>query len=410
MSRNVVELKKARSAAAKPAETLTETKVGKLPTRAKVYDVRDAKVSGLMVRVTPSAVRTYYFKGRIGAGRSAQMRMLKIGRTDDISLAEARKKARQYRADMDRGIDPNAPVTGNITVADLIEKYVADLERRGVVKASDMKTSLRTYLRPYRASPVSDLSLAALTRTIEDIRAGKIRARNGGAGAAAYFRKTARSWLGWAHARGYILANPLAGYREDRATRVEILSKTKRDCRLRTPEDIRSFWSATNEVAPPRRDLLRLALILGTRRTETALIHRQEIEGDRLTVPAERAKMARDHVAPLGRLSQTIISAQPSHAGTDLLFPGRGNRPISGWSQLLRPVRHILGYPIGCHDLRRTYRWHLDRLGVSEPLAEVMIAHKRDDLTDLYSSDDALWDARVKVQDRWEAWLAEVLK
>lgn len=405
---NVVEIPKLRQTKAAP-QRLTEAKVRKFVPRAKTYDVRDAEVGGLLVRITPSGVRTYYFKGRVGGGRDAVMRMVKIGRVDVVPLSDARKRARELRADMDRGIDPSLPTPGTVTVGALIDLYMADIERRGVVKARDMATSLRTYLRPYLSTPASNLTLATLTRTIDEIRTGTRKARTGGEGAASYFRKTARSWLGWAHARGHVLANPLAGYREDRATRVEILQKSRKDYRLREPRDIRSFWAATDTLQPNRRDLLRLAFVLGTRRTETAQILHDEIEYDRLTVPAARAKMARDHVVPLGPLSKAIIGSQPRHAGTGLLFPGRGLKPISGWSQLLRPVREALGVPIGVHDLRRSYRWHLDRLGVPEPLAEVMIAHKRDDLTDLYSTVDAIWEARVEVQKRWENWLAEVL-
>ena len=133
-----------------------------------------------------------------------------------------------------------------------------------------------------------------------------------------------------------------------------------------------------------------------------------EVADDIWSIPAERTKTGNEHRAPLGVLALDILEAQPRYAGTDLVFPGRGLRPLSGWTQILRPMKEALGdQKFAFHALRRSYRTGLTRIGVDFDLAELMIAHARSDLHRRYDHSDR-WAERDAAQSKWEAYLANV--
>lgn len=91
------------------------------------------------------------------------------------------------------------------------------------------------------------------------------------------------------------------------------------------------------------------------------------------------------------------------------MFVGRGNTQITGWTQLLDPVRKKIGQPsFAPHALRRTFRTGLEELGITEAVAELMIAHERSDLVGRYSKAD-LWQRRVNAQIAWEESVAKVV-
>jgi len=382
--------------------SLTAQRVAKAKPRSKMYELRDATTSGLALRIQPTGHKAFYFSGRVGGAREGRHVRVKLGNARETVIADARKEARQLRALLDEGVDPTAPGTEGAVLGKLLDAYEADMKRRGVVKRSEVMVSLRSGLRRYRRTPVDSLTLAMLTGIIDDIARAK-------PGSADYFRKSARAFLGWAHGQGHISANPLAGYRKPRQTRAEALATEDTDYRLKNADDVRRFWVATSCLPPVRRDLLRFILATGLRRAEAAHADYANIHADRITIPAARTNMGRAHEVPLGKLTRSIVSAQSPHAGTSLLFPGRGGKPISGWTQMITSVREDLRIPIRLHDLRRTFRWHLDRMSIYPDLAEVMMAHRRDDLAERYSSPDALWHARQEVQAKWEAWLMEAI-
>ena len=73
---------------------------------------------------------------------------------------------------------------------------------------------------------------------------------------------------------------------------------------------------------------------------------------------------------------------------------------MSGWTQLVAKLRAASGVDFTLHDLRRTMRSGLSRLGVDHDTAELAIGHQRDDLVRRYNKDDC-WPARIAAAERW---------
>lgn len=95
-----------------------------LPPAQGRLEVRDTKIPGLALRITPNGVKTWTVLWH--AGR--QTRRHAIGPYPAVTLASARDWARQVLADAARGVDPGAERTAARlapTVAAFAEEYMA---------------------------------------------------------------------------------------------------------------------------------------------------------------------------------------------------------------------------------------------------------------------------------------------
>jgi integrase len=86
-----------------------------------------------------------------------------------------------------------------------------------------------------------------------------------------------------------------------------------------------------------------------------------------------------------------------------LLFPSpaTGGR-LAGWTRWVANLRRTSGVDFRLHDLRRTARTLMSRLGVPEDISELAIGHVRADLIARYNKDDA-WAGRRDTFERVSA-------
>jgi integrase len=118
-----------------------------------------------------------------------------------------------------------------------------------------------------------------------------------------------------------------------------------------------------------------------------------DIRSDRILIAAERAKTGHEHEVPLTAAIRAVLAAQP-RTTSQLVFPGRTNTRLAGWSKLVPRAVRATGVDFKLHDLRRTVRTLMSRLGVPEEIAELSIGHVRRGLVATYNLDQA-WAARV---------------
>ncbi len=85
----------------------------------------DGEVPGLGLRVRPSGAKSFILKTRIGRGRSAPIKKPTLGKVGDLTLDQARVKAREWKVQAADGIDPvRHKVKMGRTVADLCAEYL----------------------------------------------------------------------------------------------------------------------------------------------------------------------------------------------------------------------------------------------------------------------------------------------
>jgi integrase len=210
-------------------------------------------------------------------------------------LATARTAAQNYLSQIAGGGDPQADrkAVAAREAARLdraLDSYAEHLQRRQVVNGAQIVRNLKRYL----PSPAGTVDLASIDRptiagclakiekqsvvtterrTVAKIGSGtrklvaKARRKVGGPGAAADFRTKAHAFFNWAVNAGMIYANPIAGWRRERVTRAEMTSRTGRAL---AETEIKAIWQACDVVPAPYGAYVRLLLLAGQRRTETA--------------------------------------------------------------------------------------------------------------------------------------------
>jgi integrase len=193
--------------------------------------------------------------------------------------------------------------------------------------------------------------------------------------------------------------------------------------------EIAALWRAcadAGRVRPGFGAYIKLLILTGCRRGEMAQARLSWIKpttADRpplLVIPAEATKPGREHAVPLPTLAQGVIASVKRFADTDLLTPGARSRrtgktaPISGWSKswpaLLKVAEDYgLTRKPAVHDLRKTFRSHLARLGVADRVAEAMLNHApADRLIGIYDRHDYLSD-RIDAAEQWAAEVSQAL-
>jgi integrase len=230
---------------------------------------------------------------------------------------------------------------------------------------------------------------------------------DGRPGAAQDLRKFSRTFLEWCVGSGRLPANPLAGLRSPKRSRAERLAAAANGGTALTDEEIRRVWQPAEELGS-FGGLVRLALLTGLRRGELAQLERTRILADRIVIVPEHAKTGAQHEVPLTDLMRQVIAAQPV-TPSKLLFPSpvTGGR-LRGWGQFVPKLRQASGVDFRLHDLRRTARTLMSRLGVPEDIAELAIGHVRADLIARYNKDQA-WEGRCDAFARVSAHIATLI-
>jgi integrase len=250
---------------------------------------------------------------------------------------------------------------------------------------------------------VTDLTRRDFVSAIASLEAA------GKPGAAGELRKYSRTFLEWCVSTGHASHNVLAGLRRPKRSRVERLKAGANGGRALSDDEIRKLWqTAGDKRVGSLGGLIRLALLTALRRGELAQIERNHILPDRLVVVPEHAKTGAQHEVPLTDPMRQII-ARESVTTSKLLFPSAvtGAR-IKGWTKLVAKLQQASGVDFRLHDLRRTARTLMSRLGVAEDIAELAIGHVRADLIRRYNFDEA-WSARCDAFARVSAHVAALI-
>jgi integrase len=132
------------------------------------------------------------------------------------------------------------------------------------------------------------------------------------------------------------------------------------------------------------------------------------IDGERIHLPKAITKTVADHDIHLTALMRSVIAGTPRGL-SPLLFPSsRTGGRLKGWTKMVAAIRADSGVDFGLHDLRRTVRTLMSRLGVAEDIAELAIGHQRADLVARYNK-DAAWQARVEAFEKVSSHISALL-
>src|SRR6516165_3206480 len=420
----------------------------------KTYDVADAQVPGLAVRVLPSGKRTFVFVGRFPGKTNPTRR--RLGTYGALTLEKARDKARRWSELIASGIDPASEEERQKlqelrrranTFAAVGEDYIRLVvigpdpenprQRRGRQVERDIR---RVFIPLWGGRPITEITRHDVLAVIEAVRDGgadkmlrghgiKIPRRNGDAAKPAPAQARillayAKTLFSWAVERG---AYGLEASPCDHLRTAKIIGGKKSSDRILSDVELGAFWRASERLGYPYAPLYRLLLLTGLRLNEVAdaVWSEFDLPNKRWTIPAVRMKgkngRAQPHVVPLtGGMLEVLATIPRFRQGDHLFSTTFGEKPawVSGKVKkrvdalMLEELRRLAEErgdgaekikvePWTNHDLRRTLRSGLSALRVSADVAEAVLAHVKPGIRGVYDRYDHFDEKRAALE-AWE--------
>lgn len=363
---------------------------------------RHSDGAGLYLVVDPSGAKRWVFLYR----RHGRLHEMGLGPLHTVTLADARRRAAEYRKMRLDGGDPisarKSAAVGVPTFGDFADRF---LKAKGPGWRNDKhrrqwEMTLREYAAPLRRLAVDAIATEDVLSVIKPLwtRAPETASR---------LRGRIEKILDAARAAGHRSGENPARWKGHLD---QLLHKRQRLTRGHHAAMAYADVPAFIEALQARPSVASLALeftILTAARSGEALGARwEEVDLDQKlwTVPKDRMKAAREHRVPLGdRALEILADAKKlrTHDG-GFVFPGqRPRRPLSNMA-LAMLLRRMKVEDVTVHGFRSAFRdWAGDKTTFPREVAEAALAHAVGDETELaYRRSDAL-EKRRRLMDAW---------
>jgi integrase len=343
------------------------------PNGKREYVAWDSDLPGLGVRVRKTS-KVWRIQYRVGR----QQRSESLGDIRRISLESARGIARKRFAEVELGVDPGLArkaAAAKIALGAVVEKYLQAKQR--VLRASTYAGAVRYFAVHWgtlRDRPLDEIKRADIAMRLQEL------VELHGPSAAARARSHLGACFSWAMREGLCEANPCISTNnpEQAAPRERVLSD----------RELATIWKACADDSS-FSCIIRLLALTGCRRDEIGALRWAEVDFSTgvLTLPPERTKNGRALVLPLPTPAVDILHAVPRRDGHAHLF---GREGFTSWSVATKQLHARIAAagaslePWRVHDLRRTMRTGLGRIGVRPDVAEMCINHVRSGMIAVY--------------------------
>ncbi|MBL8486233.1 MAG: tyrosine-type recombinase/integrase [Rhodocyclaceae bacterium] len=375
---------------------------------------------GLYLRFRPAdKVPSWRFRYSIGGAP----RVLHLGSYGELSLADARRSAKDLKAKVTLGHDVAGEKAERVKVAR--ERIEAGRNAATVSKLADEyfeRMILGKWKHPniVRARIEKDIRPEIGALALADVKPRHIDAllqkivRRGAPTMANDVLRWLRRMFDYAIRRHMMESNPAAAFVLEDAGGKE----AARD-RALTRDELKAFLAAMREAkgfSVENALAVKLLLLLAVRKMELLAAKWEEfdLDGALWNLPGERTKTGEPIAIPLPAAAVEWLGELKRLAGgSEWVFPARKlqTRQVphvceSTIGVALAKVKHGLE-PFTVHDFRRTARTHLAALGVPDHVAERVLNHKLKGVTGVYNRHDYLAERRAALEG-WAALLCEL--
>ena len=370
----------------------------KLKAPAQREDYRDRSTKGLQLRVGTTGVRSFSYVYRIGR----KMGRVSLGKYPDFSLKAARDKTNEYRRLVALSVDPRSEKNEKIkkeqmTVGLMVEEFIEKYAKPKNSSWKQAESNLRLYLiSALGKKPIHEVTRPDIHQILDDlVGRGKHTAANR---ALAHTRK----FFGWLVERGYLDYSPVAYIkpRHQEQEREKVL----------TDDEIRAIWIASEAMSGPYSAWIKLLLLCGQRRLETASLRRSQIIDNCWHLSGADTKNKQLHITPLSKQAMALVERLLKQDGEFLIKTGRtGDKPVNGFSKAKAQLDRLSGVQDWkFHDIRRTVATNLSKLGVDRFLLQRIVNHTDSGVTAIYDRYSYLEEKREALQ-RWADRLDDII-
>ncbi len=351
--------------------------------------------------------------------KGGPMRELGMGSADDISLAEARERARQARKLARDGVDPlvardagraakAAEAARAMSFRQCAEAYI-DAHRAGwrnAKHAAQWGSTLDAYAYPvFGDAPVQSVDVALVMKALDPIWKTKTET-------ASRVRQRIEAVLSWAKARGLRQGENPAQWRGHLEKLLPARAKVQRvEHHAALPYcEVPAFMAAVKQRDSIAAKAFQFLILTATRTSETVNAKWSEIDLNDAVwrIPPERMKAGREHRAPLTKDAVAILkSIKGQHGEGDWVFPGaKPGKPLSN-----RAFLALLGRmgraDLTAHGFRSSFRdWAAEQTNYPREVAEAALAHTLGDKVEAAYRRSDLFDKRRKLMEAWAGYCA----
>ena len=375
--------------------------------RKSDYTVWDDDLHGFGLRLRDGKY-TWLFQYKFGADHWR----IKLGTFPPLDHTKARKLATALKgqvsdAKLGRGLHPALerekqrqgaePKPKANTLLSFVPIYLN--ARRADLRKSSYKNHdryLNVAFKPLHGHTLDNVKRADVAAELATIE------KENGPVAANRARAVLSKFFRWAIGEGLCDQNPVVGTNR----------RTENDPRERslTDAEAAAIW-----LSAPDNDygrILKLILLTGCRRVEIGDLKWSEIDpqAETITLPRERTKNHQQHVVPLSGAAMEILNSIPRRDGYQHVFGITQRAGFSNWSKRKEELDKIVNFkePWTLHDLRRTVRTGLGKLGIQPHIAEAALNHLPPKL--IRTFDRNTYEAEKRdALDKWAAHLMVVI-
>jgi integrase len=355
----------------------------------------DKNMPGLYVLVTSRGnVKSYFLRFRCPDNRKTTH--VKLGRTTDIDLDEARRRAKTLKAEITLGKDPRNEANNKKAIPTLTEfmeeQYIPyQKERiRGWARQSDLfKNRLQAIWGNQRLNAI----------TLHSAQQFLTSQRNHGYAASTCNHpvKVLRHALSLAHRWLIIESNPLE--------KITLLREGVFVNRLMTDHQLLCLLTVLRSDRNKMVSSICLFLLSSGCRLNEALKSRWEhfdLQNRVWTIPSEHSKSRKIRSVPLNDSAIDILNKLDTRHNFDHPFISRGGKPFTTIHKVWDRLRKEAGLPhLRLHDLRHNYASYLINSGRTLYEVQAILGHSDPSVTQRYAhlSTKSLQDAANTASD-----------
>lgn len=358
----------------------------------------DAVVPGLALRTTTTGSKSWVLVTRY----EGRVVFATLGKPPGITLPAARDLAREGLARVSRGDDPRQRAASEPPVraayfegvaAEFIERWAKARNRTW----RETERQLAKYVTPkWKGRRLAEIGRADVVALIDEIaNTAPIQANR--------VLAVVKKLFSWALDRGLIDVHPVA--------RLAPPSPEQQRTRVLTDAEVKALWKACTTMGYPWGTALQLLLLTATRRGEVEAMTWDELDLDAhvWTVPAGRVKTKLPLLVPLSPPAVALLERAPRFDGCPYVFTTRRNKHAQDWSGAVATATEksgVNGWRV--HDLRRTVRTGLSRLGVASDIGERVLGHTVRGVRAVYDRFDYLPEKRDALM-RWASYVTALV-
>jgi len=382
---------------------LSEFRISKAKPKDKPYKLADG--GGLFMLVNRNGSKLWRQKYR----HMGKERLLSHGQYPDVTLAQARQKRDEARAQLADGRDPavekklaqiNAETQSRTTFKLIAEEYIDNMEERGRAPATMVKKRwiLLDLSAPLHKRPINEITSAEVLYLLKSIE------KSGRRETAKKMRSEISAVFRLAVVTLRAEGDPTSAIKDalippNVKSRAAIIDEKKFGQLLRDFEEY-TGWRIIIEA-------LTFQILTMTRPGEVRGAKKQEFDLDKRTwtIPAERMKMRREHVIPLSDQAFKIIEGNwPEIEDVDLIFPSLvSNRKWLSENAFNSALRRM-GYTkeeVTAHGFRATASTILNSRGFDPEVIEAALAHQDKNQIRRAYNRATYFEQRVKLMQDW---------